>query len=90
MIVTCETCGLRYDDESRWTICPHNSLSVAHNTPYCRRHDLYNCPLCKPALEEMPPVAEVAEEIRDLLDDPRCDGYDGLTVSYGPHKRSIQ
>lgn len=46
MIVTCEECGKRYDDESRWTICPHNSLNVAHDTPYCRRHDLYNCHVC--------------------------------------------
>ena len=46
MIVTCEKCGNRFDDETRWTICPHNSLNVAHDTPYCRRHDLYNCPLC--------------------------------------------
>lgn len=46
MFVLCDKCGKRYDDEYRWTICPHNSLNVAHDTPYCRRHDLYNCTLC--------------------------------------------
>jgi hypothetical protein len=48
MTVFCEACGKRYDDESRWTICPHNSLNVANNTPYCRRHDLYDCDICAP------------------------------------------
>ena len=51
MIVTCPTCATRYDDESRWTVCPHNSLNVAHDTPYCRRHDLYNCQVCKQLAE---------------------------------------
>ena len=47
MMVLCPKCGLRYDDESRWTICPHNSLNVAHDRAYCRRHDLYEpCAAC--------------------------------------------
>lgn len=38
------------------------------------------------AVEEMPPAHEMAEVISDLLKDPRCDGYDGLTVSIGKRK----
>jgi hypothetical protein len=45
MMVTCSKCDRRFDDEYRWTICPHNSLAVAHDASYCRRHDLYNCHL---------------------------------------------
>lgn len=45
MIVRCEKCHARYDDEFRWTICPHNSLSVGPSTEYCREHDYYNCTL---------------------------------------------
>jgi hypothetical protein len=26
MFVTCETCGARYNDATRWTICPHRRL----------------------------------------------------------------
>ena len=55
MMVECPNpeCPVRfYDDEFRWTICPHNSLWVGAETPYCRRHDLYNCHLCDPVREE--------------------------------------
>lgn len=45
MYVRCTDCQKIYDDEYRWTICPHNSLRVAHDAPYCRYHDLYNCTL---------------------------------------------
>jgi hypothetical protein len=45
MVVTCSNCQKRFDDEYRWTICPHNSLTVAYDAPYCRYHDLYNCKL---------------------------------------------
>jgi hypothetical protein len=45
MLVSCPDCKNRYDDEFRWTICPHNSLWVKHDAPYCRYHDLYNCTL---------------------------------------------
>lgn len=45
MLVRCTDCSKVYDDESAWTICPHNSLSVAHDAHYCRYHDLYNCTL---------------------------------------------
>jgi hypothetical protein len=48
MYVRCAECQKVYDDESRWTICPHNSLRVAHDAPYCRYHDLYNCNLEHP------------------------------------------
>jgi hypothetical protein len=46
MQVHCEKCGRWYDDAARWTICPHNNLAVAWNTPYCEKCDLYNCPNC--------------------------------------------
>jgi hypothetical protein len=46
MMVTCPKCKDRFDDARCWTICPHNSLDVAHDEPYCRRHDFYNCSLC--------------------------------------------
>lgn len=41
MIVRCEKCGTNYDDASRWTVCPHNSLDVSPVAVYCRRCDLY-------------------------------------------------
>ena len=76
MIVTCPDCGKRYDDESRWTICPHNSLNVAYDTPYCRLHDLYNCGLCKgvaAAPYVMPPettdVPAVTYPLRPIVED---------------------
>jgi hypothetical protein len=89
LIVRCEQCGERYDDEFRWTVCPHNSIEVAHDTPYCRRHDLYNCGLCNPDPIPAPiiydhegtedtPIGELVAVVRDLLADPRCAGFDGL------------
>jgi hypothetical protein len=47
MIVSCPQCRKRYDDAQCWTICPHSPLHVAADAPYCRRHDLFNCYLCK-------------------------------------------
>lgn len=47
MIVDCEKCGIRYDDATRWTICPHNSLNVSSTAELCREHDYYRpCPAC--------------------------------------------
>ena len=46
MIVKCLECKKQFDDAVCWTICPHNSLDVSPTAPYCRRHDLYNCPFC--------------------------------------------
>jgi len=28
VIVKCETCKRRFDDEYRWTICPHNTFTA--------------------------------------------------------------
>jgi hypothetical protein len=28
MIVTCESCGLEYDDVYRWTYCPHATFEM--------------------------------------------------------------
>lgn len=28
MIVYCLTCRKRYDDEFRWTLCPHNTFAA--------------------------------------------------------------
>ena len=58
MIVRCDSCGRRYDDASRWTICPHNSLNVAHDAVLCRRHDLYNCYLCEPGVPLLTGLAD--------------------------------
>lgn len=74
----CEQCGLRYDDATRWTVCPHNSLNVAHDTPYCRRHDLYNCGVCRGA-ELVAPYAvfgppTIAAAVPDLEDVPKSPG----------------
>ena len=41
MIVTCEKCGRRYDDENYLTYCPHDGIDGV-----CRRHDLFNCKFC--------------------------------------------
>lgn len=53
MIVTCPTCERRYNDEYRWTICPHMPLEASHipfhpvTNPrgYCEQHDLFCCRL---------------------------------------------
>jgi hypothetical protein len=56
MRIECGKCGEIYDDEYRWTICPHNPLERSHDAPYCRRHDLFHCKLC--AIEsDLPPAA---------------------------------
>lgn len=47
-MVLCEKCNRRYNDEYRWTICPHDPLEAGSGRPYCSRHDLFNCHLCKP------------------------------------------
>lgn len=39
MIVQCSVCGRRYQDVSRWTICPHGPLDAAVDD-YCTMHDL--------------------------------------------------
>jgi hypothetical protein len=44
MIVTCEKCAKRFDDEFRWTICPHNPLDVPAGKVLCLEHDLFDCP----------------------------------------------
>lgn len=49
MIVLCPKCECRYDDEFRWTICPHNPLYFSHDEPYCREHDLFHCHVCASA-----------------------------------------
>ena len=48
MIVKCgnQGCPSFYDDEFRWTICPHNHLYVPADAIFCIYHDLYNCNLC--------------------------------------------
>lgn len=50
-------CYRTYDDETRWTICPHNSLSVSSDAPLCKEHDLYNCPLPHDGVFERPATA---------------------------------
>jgi hypothetical protein len=47
MIVICEKCGVPFDDEHRWTICPHAPLeaSAPDGGNYCMEHDLFYCPL---------------------------------------------
>jgi ubiquinone/menaquinone biosynthesis C-methylase UbiE len=48
MIVPCEKCEQRYDDEYRWTVCPHLPLEAAPDgLNYCRQHDLFNCRVCR-------------------------------------------
>jgi|GEM_PF-6498279 len=46
MRVRCKICGLLYEDETHWTICPHRYLEEPPEGPtnYCREHDLFNCP----------------------------------------------
>lgn len=41
MTVTCALCGRLYNDEHRWTICPHNSLDVMADTMLCHHCDVY-------------------------------------------------
>jgi len=55
MIVTCPDCWNRYDDEYRWTICPHNPLEAGPDRGYCRRHDLFEpCACCAAIAQEIP------------------------------------
>ena len=42
-LVHCSSCNRTYDDESRWTICPHGPLWAGPDK-YCAEHDLINCP----------------------------------------------
>lgn len=46
MVQDCEKCGLLYDDVRQNTLCPHTPLDLPLGTPYCQRHDLFNCPFC--------------------------------------------
>jgi len=51
VIRVCADCGRRYDDEYRWTICPHLPLEAGpkpfhpETNPhgYCQEHDLFGC-----------------------------------------------
>ena len=55
MVVTCPKCNARYDDEYRWTICPHNPLYRAHDAVLCRVHDLFRpCQACEVTGGEVP------------------------------------
>lgn len=64
MYVICEKCNGYYDDEVRWTICPHNRLEASHDTPryncgnvgYCEGHDLFNCQFEKPKEQNDLPI----------------------------------
>ena len=47
MHVTCNKCGEYYNDENRWTLCPHGPLHGPNK--YCRKHDLDPCPICDPS-----------------------------------------
>jgi hypothetical protein len=44
MMVNCKKCNRRYNDEHRWTICPHDPLESGPGFKYCAEHDLFNCP----------------------------------------------
>jgi hypothetical protein len=33
MMVTCPNCGKRYDDEFRWTLCPHEFFAYSESIP---------------------------------------------------------
>lgn len=74
MVVTCEQCLYRYDDEFQWTICPHNPLECGPEAgAYCKRHDFFApCRIC--AIEKIPPplvpvAAETTPE-NEWPDDP--------------------
>lgn len=41
MWVECLRCGTGYDDETRWTICPHNRLDMPADAVLCRSCDVY-------------------------------------------------
>lgn len=46
----CSDCKIIYNDEYYWTICPHNPLDGGPGKEdYCRRHDLFNCYICREA-----------------------------------------
>lgn len=46
MLTKCDGCGAVYDDECRTTICPHGTLGASGSKyAYCRKHDLFDCPL---------------------------------------------
>jgi len=55
MLQRCPQCQGLYDDTYRWILCNaqgfHNPIEVAWDAPYCRKHDFYDCKICK---EEKP------------------------------------
>lgn len=61
MIVQCPTCRSRYDDADRWTICPHGPL-WAPSGAYCMLHDLVNCTICVPIVQDQAPEEVVPAE----------------------------
>lgn len=60
MLVRCPSCNKLYDDESRWTICPHGPLWAAHDA-YCPEHDLVNCQVCASVAEQPASDGEAGE-----------------------------
>jgi hypothetical protein len=51
MIMLCPVCDWLYDDEERWTICPHGPL-WADPDDYCLEHDLVMCPFHEKGTDE--------------------------------------
>lgn len=68
MRVVCGLCNKTYDDEVRWTLCPHNRLEASptgdgrgwDGRGYCEEHDLFNCPNHPPP--PPPPLAAPRSE----------------------------
>jgi hypothetical protein len=56
MLLQCEKCLKRYDDEHCWTICPHNPIYRPHDAVLCRQHDFFRpCQIClDPSIGEVP------------------------------------
>jgi hypothetical protein len=52
MVATCEDCREVYDDAKQSTLCPHTPLDLKLGTPYCRSHDLFNCPFCTDSAQD--------------------------------------
>jgi rubredoxin len=78
-LVTCSRCSSRYDDESRWTICPHNRIDVRPDTMLCRHCDVYlgytnlmtrtgdidTCSICGRTREQLEAEARAASDPRE-------------------------
>jgi hypothetical protein len=77
MYVTCDKCGLWYNDATRWTICPHNPLEAGPDSKdFCFKHDFYGpCPVCYPEIphNQVHPITQTLVKDKDAKSNEQND-----------------